>query len=178
MKHLRQYIRQILNEQAGLRTIYRGLDIGMHPDLADEMRLSVWEETPRGEDEIIRLFKEHLDTQNIGGSWSQNIRVAYSFAGKADRYSDVEGYGGLHVLLVAKVPYDLGKDPTETGEEFIMFADESEIRLPKGYELEPYEILIYAPPPQKILEKHGQELKYDNPWMGLPGSYLIERLTI
>jgi len=178
MKHLRQYIRQILKEQSNLRTLYRGLDLGMHPDLADEMRLSVWEETPRGEDEIIRQFKEHLNTQNIGGSWSMNKRVSYSFAGKADQYSDVEGYGGLHVMLVAKVPYDLGKDPTETGEEFVMFADESEIRLPKGYELKPYEILIYAPPPEKILEIHGQELKYDNPWHSLPGSWQIESITI
>lgn len=178
MKHLRQYIRQILNEQAGLRTIYRGLDLGMHPDIADEMRLSVWEETPLGEDEIIRLFEEHLDTQNIGGSWSQNIRVSYSFAGKADQYSDVEGYPGLHVMLVAKVPYDVGKDPTETGEEFVMFADESEIRLPKGYEFEPYQILIYAPPPQKIIEKYGEEEKYSNPWKSLPGSWQIERITV
>ena len=150
----------------------------MHPDLADEMRLSVWEETRLGEDEIIRQFKEHLNTQNIGGSWSQNKRVSYSFAGKADQYSDVEGHSGLHVMLIAKVPHNVGKDPTTTGEEFVMFADESEIRLPKGYELEPYQIKIYAPPPQKILEKHGQELKYDDPWHSLPGSWQIERITI
>ena len=178
MKHLRQYIRQILNEQAGLRTLYRGLELSMHPDIADEMRLSVWEETPRGEDEIIRLFKEHLDTQNIGGSWSQNIRVSYTFAGKADRYSDVEGYPGLHVILVAKVPYDVGKDPTTTGEEFIMFADEAEIRLPKGYEFDPYQILIYAPPPQKIIEKYGASEKYSNPWRDLPGAWQIDKITI
>lgn len=178
MKHLRQYIRKILNEQAGLRTLYRGLDLPMHPDIADEMRLSVWEETPRGEDEIIRLFQEHLDTQNIGGSWSLNKRVAYSFAGKADQYSNVEGYSGLHVMIVAKVPRDAGNDPTTTGEEFVMFADEGEIRLPAGFELDNYYILIYAPPPQKILDQHGPSIKYDNPWRNLPGAWQIGNIMI
>ena len=34
------------------------------------------------------------------------------------------------------------------------------------------------PPPQKILDKHGNELKYDNPWHSLPGSWQIEKITI
>ena len=178
MKLLRETIRRILLEQADVVMLYRGMELPMHPDLADEMRLSVWQETSRGEDEIIRQFKEHLDTQNIGGSWSMNQRVSYSFAGKADRYSDVEGHPGLHVMLSAKVPHNVGNDPTATGEEFIMFADESEIRLPKGYELEPFQIKIYAPPPQEILDKHGQSLKYGDPWHSLPGSWQIEKITI
>jgi|ETNvirnome_2_300_1030623.scaffolds.fasta_scaffold25194_2 hypothetical protein len=170
MKLLREYIRNLILEQAETRTLYRGLNLSFHPDIADEIRLSVWEEdTPRGEDELISLFKESLDTRSIGGSWSMNERVARTFAGLGTTRVDVEGSPELHVILVAEVPRNVGYDPTMSGEEFIMFSDESEQRIPKGTEIKLSRILIYSPSPKD---------KYGGVWYDLPGAWKIGKVTV
>jgi hypothetical protein len=46
-------------------------------------------------------------------------------------------------MFWGKVPNDFGYDPTETGEEPPMFEDESEVRIPKGEEIEIASINVF-----------------------------------
>ena len=46
-------------------------------------------------------------------------------------------------MFWGKVPNDFGYDPTLTGEELGMFEDESEVRIPKGEEIEITSISVF-----------------------------------
>jgi hypothetical protein len=49
----------------------------------------------------------------------------------------------LHVIFYGKIPNDFGYDPTDSGEEPWMFQDESEVRIPKGEEIEITSVNIF-----------------------------------
>ena len=74
-----------------------------------------------------------LKDGDIGESWTTDINVASSFA---NVWSATNRGKTLHVLFWGKVPNDFGYDPTTTGDEPWMFEDESEVRIPKGEEIE------------------------------------------
>mgnify|MGYP003154118233 CR=1 FL=1 len=125
MRQLRQYIKQILKEYAdsageGYRYVYRGMELDMQSSQLAS---------------AIRKFTTH------GIHWSQSEDVARNFA----NVWGVKSNRGpiLHVIFRGKIPNDAGYDPQAAGEEFIAFADEAEIRLPKGTEIEIEWVKIY-----------------------------------
>ena len=46
-------------------------------------------------------------------------------------------------MFTGKIPNEFGYDPTTTGEEPAMFEDESEVRIPKGEEIEIANVAVF-----------------------------------
>tara|TARA_B100000131_G_scaffold304229_1_gene329025 strand:+ start:322 stop:846 length:525 start_codon:yes stop_codon:yes gene_type:complete len=148
MRQLRQYIKQILKEYAdsageGYRYVYRGMELDMQSSqLASAIRkFTTHGESYLSEGEVKRFLLGALKDDEIGIHWSQSEDVARNFA----NVWGVKSNRGpiLHVIFRGKIPNDAGYDPQAAGEEFIAFADEAEIRLPKGTEIEIEWVKIY-----------------------------------
>ena len=90
-----------------------------------------------------------LQNEEIGESWTTNQDVAANFA---DAWSAKNRGSTLHVMFVGKIPNDFGYDPTVTGEEPPMFEDESEVRIPKGEEIDISAVQVF------IADKKGGKM--------------------
>ena len=143
MKLLREYIRELVTEALtgdnsagpGFKNIFRGMTIDMtSAGLASEIR-KIARGKPSGisDREAGAFIMAQLKDGDIGESWTTDINVASSFA---NVWSATNRGKTLHVLFWGKVPNDFGYDPTTTGDEPWMFEDESEVRIPKGEEIE------------------------------------------
>ncbi|HIK67354.1 MAG TPA: hypothetical protein EYF95_05240 [Flavobacteriales bacterium] len=136
----REYIRELLIERdnsagPGFKFIYRGMKIDMPTaNLASQIR-KVARGKPSGlsEREAGSFIMAQLKNEEIGESWTTNMDIASHFA---DVWSATNRGKTLHVMFWGKVPNDFGYDPTTTGEELPNFEDESEVRIPKGEEIE------------------------------------------
>ena len=140
MKLLREYMRELITEKdnsagPGYKYIYRGMtiDIG-NMSLASQIR-KVAQKKSAGisEREAGSFIMAKLKNEEIGESWTTNMDVASNFA---DVWEAKNKGSVLHVMFTGKIPNDFGYDPTMTGEEPAMFDDESEVRIPKGEEIE------------------------------------------
>ena len=140
MNLLREYRRELITEKdnsagPGFRYIYRGMKIDMPTaGLASQIR-KIARSKPSGlsEREAGSFIMAQLKNEEIGESWTTNMDVAASFA---DVWSATNKGKTLHVMFWGKVPNDFGHDPTTTGDEPWMFEDESEVRIPKGEEID------------------------------------------
>ena len=140
MNLLREYIGELIIEKdnsagPGLKFIYRGMKIDMPTaNLASHIR-KIARNKPSGlsEREAGSFIMAQLKNEEIGESWTTNMDVASHFA---DVWSATNRGKTLHVMFWGKVPNDFGYDPTTTGEELYYFEDESEVRIPKGEEIE------------------------------------------
>ena len=111
------------------------------PTLASQIRkLARGQSSGLSEREAGSFIMAQLKNEEIGESWTLNMDVASSFA---DVWSATNRGKTLHVMFWGKVPNDFGYDPTETGEEPPMFEDESEVRIPKGEEIEIASINVF-----------------------------------
>jgi DNA-binding XRE family transcriptional regulator len=140
MNLLREYIREIITERdnsagPGFRYIYRGMKIDMpSAGLASQIRkLARNQSSALSEREAGSFIMAQLENEEIGESWTLDMDVASSFA---DVWSATNRGKTLHVMFWGKVPNDFGYDPQAAGEEPGMFSDESEVRIPKGEEIE------------------------------------------
>jgi hypothetical protein len=148
---LREYIQALLTEDVraliteglsgdnsagpGFKRIFRGMKIDMPTaNLASHIR-KIARNKPSGlsEREAGSFIMAQLKNEEIGESWTTNMDVASHFA---DVWSATNRGKTLHVMFWGKVPNDFGYDPTTTGEELYYFEDESEVRIPKGEEIE------------------------------------------
>ena len=143
MNLLREYIRELVTEALagnnsagpGFKNIFRGMKFDMgSASLASEIR-KIARGKPAGisEREAGAFIMAELKGGEIGESWTTDVNVASSFA---DVWSATNRGKTLHVMFWGKVPNDFGYDPTTTGEELPSFEDESEVRIPKGEEIE------------------------------------------
>jgi len=137
----RKYIKESLMTEKdnsagpGFKFIYRGMKIDMPTaGLASHIR-KIARGKPSGlsEREAGSFIMAQLKNEEIGESWTNNPDVAANFA---DVWSATNRGKTLHVMFWGKVPNDFGYDPTTTGEELPNFEDESEVRIPKGEEIE------------------------------------------
>ena len=140
MKLLREYIRELITEKdnsagPGERYIYRGMKIDMgSAGLASQIRKIAQKKSAGiSEREAGAFIMGMLNNEEIGESWTTNRDIASSFA---DVWEATNRGSTLHVMFAGKIPNDFGYDPTTTGEEPPMFDDESEVRIPKGEEIE------------------------------------------
>ncbi len=147
MSILREYIRELISEKdnsagPGLKYIYRGMkiDIG-DAGLASQIR-KVAQKKPAGitEREAGSFIMGRLQNETIGESWTTNMDVAANFA---DVWEATNRGSTLHVMFTGKIPNEFGYDPTTTGEEPAVFEDESEVRIPKGEEIEIANIAVF-----------------------------------
>jgi hypothetical protein len=147
MNLLREYIREMLTEKdnsagPGLRYIYRGMKIDVgNASLASQIR-KVAKRKPAGisEREAGSFIMAKLKNEEIGESWTTNMDVASNFA---DVWEAKNRGSVLHVMFWGVVPNDFGYDPSTTGEEPAMFGGESEVRIPKGEEIEISSINVF-----------------------------------
>ena len=137
MKKLLTEWRKFLNESSifDKKLIYRGMTIDTgNAALASQIRkLARGQKTTISEKEAGDLIISSLKSGNIGESWTTNIDVASNFA---DVWDAKNRGPKLHVIFTAAVPKDFGYDPQSAEEEPDMFSDESEVRIPKGEEIE------------------------------------------
>ena len=147
LENWREYTRESLAERddsadPGMKYIYRGMkiDIGS-PGLASEIRKRALRK-PAGisEREAGSFIIAKLEDGEIGESWTTNKDVAVNFA---DVWDAQNRGSTLHVMFVGKVPNDFGYDPTVSGEEPAMFGDESEVRIPKGEEIDIISVEVF-----------------------------------
>ena len=144
---LRECIRELLTEKdnsagPGFKFIYRGMKIDMPTaNLASQIR-KIARNKPSGlsEREAGSFIMAQLKNEEIGESWTTNMDVASSFA---DVWSATNRGKTLHIMFWGKIPNDFGYDPTTTGDEPWMFEDESEVRIPKGEEIEITSINVF-----------------------------------
>ena len=150
MNLLREYIRELLTEKLsgdnsagpGFKNIFRGMKFDMATaNLASQIR-KVARGKPSGlsEREAGSFIMAQLKNEEIGESWTNNPDVAANFA---DVWSATNRGKTLHVMFWGKVPNDSGYDPTTTGEELPNFEDESEVRIPKGEEIEVTSVNVF-----------------------------------
>jgi hypothetical protein len=145
---LREYIQALLTEDVreliiekdnsagpGFKNIFRGMKIDMPTtNLASQIRkVARGQSSGLSEREAGSFIMAQLKNEEIGESWTTNIDIASHFA---DVWSATNRGKTLHVMFWGKVPNDFGYDPTMTGEELPYFEDESEVRIPKGEEIE------------------------------------------
>ncbi len=156
MNLLREYIRELITEKdnsagPGLRYIYRGMKIDMGNDgLARAIRrIAQNKSAGMGQGEAGRFIIGKLQDEEIGESWTTNQDVAANFA---DAWEATNRGSTLHVMFVGKIPNDFGYDPTVTGEEPPMFEDESEVRIPKGEEIDIASVQVF------IADKKGGKM--------------------
>ena len=90
-----------------------------------------------------------LQDETIGESWTTNRDVAANFA---DAWEATNRGSTLHVMFTGKIPNEFGYDPTITGEEPAQFEDESEVRIPKGEEIEIANVAVF------IVSKKGGKM--------------------
>lgn len=155
MKLLREYIREMLTEKdnsagPGFKNIFRGMKIDMPtPNLASQIR-KVARGKPSGlsEREAGSFIMAQLKNEEIGESWTTNMDVASNFA---DVWNATNRGKTLHIMFWGKIPNDFGYDPTTTGDEPWMFEDESEVRIPKGEEIEITSVNVF------IADKKGSK---------------------
>ena len=140
MNLLRKYIRELITERdnsagPGFRYIYRGMKIDMPTaGLASQIRkVARNQSSALSEREAGAFIMGQLRNEEIGESWSLSQDVASSFA---DVWSATNRGKTLHVMFHGKIPNDFGYDPIDAGEELWEFQDESEVRIPKGEEIE------------------------------------------
>ncbi len=143
MNLLREYIRELLAEALtgdnsagpGFKNIFRGMKFDMaSAGLASQIRkIARGKPAEISEREAGAFIMAELKGGEIGESWTTDVNVASSFA---DVWSATNRGKTLHVMFWGKVPNDFGYDPTTTGEELPSFEDESEVRIPKGEEIE------------------------------------------
>ena len=144
---LREYIRELLTEKdnsagPGLKFIYRGMKIDMPTaNLASQIRkIAMNKPSGLSEREAGSFIMAQLENEEIGESWTTNMDVASSFA---DVWSATNRGKTLHIMFWGKIPNDFGYDPTTTGDEPWMFEDESEVRIPKGEEIDINSINVF-----------------------------------
>jgi len=147
MNLLREYIRELITEKdnsagPGERYIYRGMKIDMgSAGLASQIRKIAQKKSAGiSEREAGSFIMGQLKNEEIGESWTTNMDVASNFA---DVWEATNRGSTLHVMFTGKVPNDFGYDPTTTGEEPPMFDDESEVRIPKGEEIEISSVSVF-----------------------------------
>jgi len=140
MNLLREYIKKTLLERdnsagLGFRYVYRGMKIDMpSAGLASQVRkLAKGKDAYISQREAGAFIVGQLQNQEIGESWTLSQDVAANFA---DVWSATNRGKRLHVIFTAKIPNDFGYDPQTAGEEPGIFSDESEVRIPKGEEIE------------------------------------------
>ena len=137
MKKLLTEWRKYLKESAGpgKKFIYRGMVINTgKAALASQIRkLARGGKSRISEQEAGDIILASLKSGNVGESWTTNVDVASNFADvwEAENRGPI-----LHVMFTAIIPEDFGYDPQSAGEEPDMFSDESEVRIPKGEEIE------------------------------------------
>ena len=147
MNLLREYIKEMLTEKdnsagPGMKYIYRGMkiDIGSAPLASQIRKVAQKKSAGISEREAGSFIMAKLKNEEIGESWTTNRDVASSFA---DVWEAKNRGSVLHVMFTGKIPNDFGYDPTTTGEEPAMFEDESEVRIPKGEEIEISSISVF-----------------------------------
>jgi len=147
MKQLRQYIRKLITEKdnsagRGYKYIYRGMkiDIGSVPLASQIRKIAQKKSAGISEREAGAFIMAKLKNEEIGESWTTNRDVASNFA---DVWEATNRGSTLHVMFTGKIPNDFGYDPTTTGEEPPMFDDESEVRIPKGEEIDISSVSVF-----------------------------------
>ena len=147
MNLLREYIQELLTEKdnsagPGYKYIYRGMkiDIGNIPLASQIRKVAQKKSAGISEREAGSFIMAKLKNEEIGESWTTNMDVASNFA---DVWETKNRGSVLHVMFTGKIPNDFGYDPTTTGEEPGMFDDESEVRIPKGEEIEISSVSVF-----------------------------------
>ena len=147
MNLLREYIQELLTEKdnsagPGYKYIYRGMkiDIGNIPLASQIRKVAQKKSAGISEREAGSFIMAKLKNEEIGESWTTSMDVASSFA---DVWEAKNRGSVLHVMFTGKIPNDFGYDPTTTGEEPGMFDDESEVRIPKGEEIEISSVSVF-----------------------------------
>ena len=147
MSLLHKYIQELLIEKdnsagPGYKYVYRGMkiDIGSAPLASQIRKVAQKKSAGISEREAGSFIMAKLKNEEIGESWTTNRDVASSFA---DVWEATNRGSTLHVMFTGKIPNDFGYDPTITGEEPAMFDDESEVRIPKGEEIEISSVSVF-----------------------------------
>ena len=147
MNLLREYIRELITEKdnsagPGYKYIYRGMtiDIGSAPLASQIRKVAQKKSAGISEREAGSFIMAKLKNEEIGESWTTNMDVASNFA---DVWEATNRGSVLHVMFTGKIPNDFGYDPTTTGEEPAMFDDESEVRIPKGEEIDISSVSVF-----------------------------------
>jgi len=159
---IREYIRELLVEDLakrqtmvieliteednsagpGFKYIHRGMkiDIGSAPLASQIRKVAQKKSAGISEREAGAFIMAKLKNEEIGESWTTNRDVASNFA---DVWEATNRGSTLHVMFTGKIPNNFGYDPTITGEEPAMFDDESEVRIPKGEEIEISSVSVF-----------------------------------
>ena len=126
----------------GQRYVYRGMKIDMgEAGLASQIRKIAQKKLSGiSEREAGAFVMGKLQDETIGESWTTSMDVAANFA---DAWEATNRGSVLHVMFTGKIPNEFGYDPTTTGEEPAMFEDESEVRIPKGEEIEISNVAVF-----------------------------------
>ena len=144
MSLLRKYIAGVLCESVDSpkKAIYRGMKINVGSSaLASQIRkLAQGKPAHISEREAGSFILAGLRDGEVGESWTTNMDVAANFA---DVWEATNRGPVLHVMFTAFVPEDFGYDPQEVGEEPDMFADESEVRIQKGQDIEIVTVSVF-----------------------------------
>ena len=144
---VRECVRRILSEKdnsagPGFKYIHRGMkiDIGSAPLASQIRKVAQKKSAGISEREAGAFIMAKLKNEEIGESWTTNRDIASNFA---DVWEATNRGSTLHVMFTGKIPNDFGYDPTTTGEEPAMFDDESEVRIPKGEEIEISSVSVF-----------------------------------